>query len=75
MRSSLMRLSAAFVAVMCVETAGPPLSWATPSTTFWAPSTPYVQGFGVFHVTYDSDFFIFPKGLYDNIPRFAIGRR
>jgi len=27
-----------------------------------------------FHVTYDSDFFIFPKGLYETIPRFAIGR-
>jgi len=27
-----------------------------------------------FHVTYDSDFFVFPKGLYQNVPRFAIGR-
>ena len=26
---------------------------ATPSTTFWAPSTPYVQPFGVLRVTYD----------------------
>lgn len=29
---------------------------ATPSTTFWAPSTPYVQPYGVLHVTYDSYF-------------------
>jgi len=29
---------------------------ATPSTTFWAPSTPFVQPFGVLHVTYDSYF-------------------
>jgi hypothetical protein len=29
---------------------------ATPSTTFWAPSTPYVQPFGVLHVTYDTYF-------------------
>jgi hypothetical protein len=27
-----------------------------------------------FHVTYDSDFFVFPKGLYPTMPRFAIGR-
>jgi len=26
------------------------------------------------HVTYDSDFFVFPKGLYEAIPDFAIGR-
>src|SRR5262245_61568082 len=29
---------------------------ATPSSTFWAPSTPYVQPFGVLHVTYDTYF-------------------
>jgi hypothetical protein len=29
---------------------------ATPSTNFWAPSTPAVQPFGVLHVTYDSYF-------------------
>jgi hypothetical protein len=27
-----------------------------------------------FHVTFDSDFFVFPKGLYSSVPRFAIGR-
>jgi hypothetical protein len=27
---------------------------ATPSTNFWAPSTPSVQGYGVLHVTYDT---------------------
>ncbi len=32
------------------------LTFATPSTTYWAPSTPYVQPFGVLHVTYDSYF-------------------
>lgn len=26
------------------------------------------------HVTYDSDFFVFPRGLYESIPDFAIGR-
>ena len=31
-------------------------SHATPSSTFWAPSTPYVQPFGVLHVTYDTYF-------------------
>jgi len=29
---------------------------ATPSSTFWAPATPYVQPFGVLHVTYDTYF-------------------
>jgi hypothetical protein len=29
---------------------------ATPSTTMWAPSTPYVQPYGVLHVTYDTYF-------------------
>jgi hypothetical protein len=29
---------------------------ATPSSTFWAPSTPYVQPIGVLHVTYDTYF-------------------
>ena len=30
--------------------------FATPSTTYWAPSTPYVQPFGVVHVTDDTYF-------------------
>jgi hypothetical protein len=30
--------------------------YATPSTTFWAPSTPYIQPFGVLHITYDTYF-------------------
>lgn len=29
---------------------------ATPSTTFWAPSTPFVQPRGVLHLTYDTYF-------------------
>jgi hypothetical protein len=29
---------------------------ATPWTTFWAPTTPYVQPYGVLHVTYDTYF-------------------
>lgn len=32
------------------------LAWATPSTTYWAPSTTYVQPFGVPHLTYDTYF-------------------
>lgn len=34
----------------------PAVATATPSTTFWAPSTPNVQPFGVLHVTYDTYF-------------------
>ncbi|HKW13648.1 MAG TPA: hypothetical protein VJS69_04095 [Candidatus Krumholzibacteria bacterium] len=32
------------------------LAHATPSSTFWAPATPYVQPYGVLHVTYDTYF-------------------
>jgi hypothetical protein len=38
------------------------LAQATPSTNFWAPSTPAVQGYGVLHLTYDTYFD--PSGLY-----------
>ena len=31
-------------------------AFATPSSTFWAPSTPYLQPYGVLHVTYDTYF-------------------
>ena len=34
----------------------PIAAYATPSTTFWAPSTASCQGFGVPHVTYDTYF-------------------
>ena len=29
---------------------------ATPSTTFWAPSTPYIQPYGMPHITFDTYF-------------------
>ena len=29
---------------------------STPSTTFWSPSTPYLQPFGVLHITYNTYF-------------------
>jgi hypothetical protein len=41
---------ATFLALLA-RTAG-----ATPSTVFWAPSTPFVQPFGVLHLTYDTYF-------------------
>lgn len=45
-------LAAALIAVTVFPCAGS----ATPSTVFWAPSTPSVQPFGVVHVTYDTYF-------------------
>jgi hypothetical protein len=48
-----------FVIVALLSLGGALLSrpvHATPSTTFWAPSTPAMQPFGVLHVTYDSYF-------------------
>lgn len=46
------------VALMAAALAatGPRPAAATPSTNFWAPSTPAVQGFGVLHLTYDTYF-------------------
>jgi hypothetical protein len=44
--------AAAFVACLALHHAAN----ATPSTTFWAPSTPNVQPYGVLHLTYDTYF-------------------
>ena len=44
------------VAGIILAAALPGTGRATPSTTFWAPSTPFVQPFGVLHVTYDTYF-------------------
>ena len=45
-----LRLAFASAGVMFVSTA----SWATPSTTYWAPSVATCQGYGVPHITYDT---------------------
>jgi hypothetical protein len=51
------RLSLSVSAVAILLAAALPLTVrATPSTTFWAPSTPFVQPLGVLHVTYDTYF-------------------
>src|SRR5262245_38271516 len=50
--SSFGRSAALAVAASCVAGA----ALATPSTVFWAPSTPAVQPAHVLHVTYDSYF-------------------
>src|SRR6266850_971300 len=44
------------VAAIILAAALPRIACATPSTTFWAPSTPFVQPLGVLHVTYDTYF-------------------
>ena len=44
----------ALAAATAITIAG--VARATPSTTYWAPSTTYVQPFGVPHLTYDSYF-------------------
>jgi len=46
----------AIVAAIILAAALPRTGRATPSTTFWAPSTPFVQPLGVLHVTYDTYF-------------------
>ncbi len=43
-------------AVLMLALLLPAAAHATPSTVFWAPSTPYVQPFGKLHVTYDTYF-------------------
>lgn len=41
---------------LVVAALGPSAAHATPSTVFWAPSTPSVQPYGVLHLTYDTYF-------------------
>jgi len=48
MRTSVLIAAAAVIV--------PGVAHATPSTNFWAPSTPAIQGFGVLHVSYDTYF-------------------
>ena len=54
-------LSTAVAAIM-LAAALPRAAISTPSTTFWAPSTPFVQPLGVLHLTYDTYFG--PKAAY-----------
>jgi hypothetical protein len=55
--SQAMRISlSATVAAIILAAALPRTGRATPSTTFWAPSTPFLQPLGVLHVTYDTYF-------------------
>jgi hypothetical protein len=42
--------------IAALAAVAPPPAAATPSTNFWAPSTPSVQGFGILHLTYDTYF-------------------
>ncbi|MBI2891174.1 MAG: hypothetical protein HYY13_10375 [Nitrospirae bacterium] len=51
-RSNLGRFALALALALTV----PSLAKATPSTTFWAPSTPFVQPYGLLHITYDTYF-------------------
>ena len=44
----------AIVAIATLAMVEPRAAGATPSTVFWAPSTPALQPYGVLHVTYDT---------------------
>ena len=57
-RSLWLPLATASLALL----ASPTPAHATPSTVYWAPSTPAVQGAGVLHLTYDTYFA--SSGLY-----------
>jgi len=57
---SLLRSSILFAGITIAAAAH-----ATPSTTYWAPSTTYVQPYGVPHLTYDTYFW---KGAGKNYP-------
>jgi hypothetical protein len=59
MRSSLVSAS-----TLCGLLAPAGVAWATPSTTYWAPSTTYVQPYLVPHITYDTYFW---KGPYTGL--------
>ena len=48
--------SLAIAAVVALGLGLPGGALGTPSTTFWAPSTPSIQPYGVLHLTYDTYF-------------------
>ena len=50
----------------------PSLALATPSTTYWAPSTASCQGWAVPHVTYDTYFAQGPAAGTQGAPNYAI---
>jgi hypothetical protein len=50
------RRAAVPLLIAVLAAAAPRPAAATPSTNFWAPSTPGVQGYGVLHLTYDTYF-------------------
>ena len=56
-----MRKSLASIFAICGVVGSASAAWATPSTTYWAPSTTYVQPYLVPHITYDTYFW---KGPY-----------
>jgi hypothetical protein len=68
MRTSLGSLS---VVLGLLTMAAP--AWGTPSTTYWAPSTTYVQPFLVPHITYDNYFWKGPGAAYPNDTGITIG--
>jgi len=50
----------------------PSLAWATPSTTYWAPSTALCQAWGLPHVTYDTYFGKGPAAGSQGAPNYPI---
>jgi hypothetical protein len=65
-----MRRFATLVAVVLIGT--PSLAFATPSTTYWAPSTASCQARGVPHVTYDTYFWRGPAVGSQGAPGYPI---
>jgi hypothetical protein len=63
-----------FVPCICVvgSVLVPAAAFATPSTTYWAPSTATCQAFGVPHITYDTYFFKGPVAGSAGAPNYPI---
>jgi hypothetical protein len=53
--------------VMCIVTVASVKVYATPTTTYWTPSTMDIQPFGVLHIGVDNYFTVFRK--YRNSPK------
>jgi hypothetical protein len=51
-----MKLACRWIVLSAAAVAAPSFAFATPTTTYWAPSTAACQAWGVPHVTYDTYF-------------------
>ena len=67
-----MKITSRIASVAVLLVAWPALAVATPTTTYWAPSTASCQGYGLPHVTYDTYFGKGPAAGSQGAPNYPI---